>query len=114
MFRLTEEEVNLMVSQNAIPSKQHLGVHLPYVYEDNGKIVSFETALFAHRLSTGSRTDSKDQNCCPDPGSDYVEFEVDESRISIEKKPNTVAREYIIRGDVRLDSETTKFYQIKQ
>jgi ORF6N domain-containing protein len=25
MFQLTEEEVNLMVSQNAIPSKQHLG-----------------------------------------------------------------------------------------
>ena len=24
MFQLTEEEVNLMVSQNAIPSKQHL------------------------------------------------------------------------------------------
>ncbi len=25
MFQLTEEEINLMVSQNAIPSKQHLG-----------------------------------------------------------------------------------------
>ena len=25
MFQLTEEEVDLMVSQNAIPSKQHLG-----------------------------------------------------------------------------------------
>jgi hypothetical protein len=25
MFQITEEEVNLMVSQNAIPSKQHLG-----------------------------------------------------------------------------------------
>jgi len=29
MFQLTEEEVNLMVSQNAIPSKQSLGGYLP-------------------------------------------------------------------------------------
>ena len=27
MFRLTEEETNFMVSQNAIPSKQSLGVY---------------------------------------------------------------------------------------
>ncbi len=31
MFRLTNEEVKIMVSQNAIPSKQHLGGSLPYV-----------------------------------------------------------------------------------
>ena len=36
MFRLTEEEVELMVSQNAIPSKQHLGGHLPYVFTEQG------------------------------------------------------------------------------
>ena len=29
MFQLTDKEVELMVSQNAIPSKQHLGGTLP-------------------------------------------------------------------------------------
>jgi hypothetical protein len=36
MFRLTNEEVEIMVSQNAIPSKQHLGGALPYVYTEYG------------------------------------------------------------------------------
>ncbi len=36
MFQLTEEEVELMVSQNAIPSKQHLGGYLPYVFSEYG------------------------------------------------------------------------------
>ena len=36
MFRLTNEEVEIMVSQNAIPSKQHLGGSLPYVFTEHG------------------------------------------------------------------------------
>ena len=36
MFQLTEDEVNNMVSQNAIPSKQHLGGYLPYVFTEHG------------------------------------------------------------------------------
>jgi hypothetical protein len=36
MFQLTEDEVNSMVSQNAIPSKQHLGGSLPYVFTEYG------------------------------------------------------------------------------
>jgi hypothetical protein len=36
MFQLTEDEVNSMVSQNAIPSKQHLGGALPYVFTEHG------------------------------------------------------------------------------
>jgi hypothetical protein len=36
MFQLTVEEVDLMVSQNAIPSRQHLGGHLPYVFTEHG------------------------------------------------------------------------------
>jgi len=36
MFQLTLDEVELMVSQNAIPSKQHLGGHLPYVFTEPG------------------------------------------------------------------------------
>ena len=36
MFQLTEEEVQTMVSQNAIPSKQHLGGALPYAFTEHG------------------------------------------------------------------------------
>ena len=35
-FQLNDEEVNSMVSQNVIPSKQHLGGHLPYVFNEQG------------------------------------------------------------------------------
>lgn len=36
MFRLSENEVEIMVSQNAIPSKQHLGGALPYAFTEEG------------------------------------------------------------------------------
>jgi hypothetical protein len=36
MFQLTLEEVDAMVSQNAIPSKQSLGGYLPYVFTEQG------------------------------------------------------------------------------
>ena len=36
MFQLTENEADSMVSQNAIPSKQHLGGALPYVFTEYG------------------------------------------------------------------------------
>ncbi len=36
MFQLTESEVDFMVSQNAIPSRQHLGGSLPYVFTEQG------------------------------------------------------------------------------
>jgi len=36
MFKLTNEEAETMVSQNAIPSKQHLGGALPYVFTEYG------------------------------------------------------------------------------
>lgn len=36
MFQLTENEVDYMVSQNAIPSRQHLGGYLPYVFTEQG------------------------------------------------------------------------------
>lgn len=36
MFRLTETETDFMVSQNAIPSKKHLGGALPYVFTEHG------------------------------------------------------------------------------
>ena len=39
MFQLTEEEAGFMVSQNAIPSKKHLGGHLPYVFTEHGVLM---------------------------------------------------------------------------
>ncbi|HAM99264.1 MAG TPA: DNA-binding protein [Marinilabiliales bacterium] len=36
MFQLTQLEVDVMVSQNAIPSKQHLGGTLPYAFTEHG------------------------------------------------------------------------------
>jgi len=36
MFILDENEINMMVSQNAIPSKKHLGGAKPYVFTEQG------------------------------------------------------------------------------
>ena len=36
MFQLTEPETELMVSQFAIPSKQHMGGSLPYAFTEHG------------------------------------------------------------------------------
>jgi len=36
MFKLSKNEINNMVSQNVIPSKQALGGHLPYVFTEQG------------------------------------------------------------------------------
>jgi len=36
MFQLTKNEVDFLVSQNAIPSKKHLGGFLPYVFTEQG------------------------------------------------------------------------------
>ena len=36
MFQLTDTEVDFMLSQNAIPSKQQLGGFLPYVFTEQG------------------------------------------------------------------------------
>lgn len=39
MFQLTEEEVEIMVSQNVIPSRQHLGGALPYAFTEHGVLM---------------------------------------------------------------------------
>ena len=39
MFQLTEGEVEIMVSQNAIPSKQVLGGSLPYAFTEHGVLM---------------------------------------------------------------------------
>lgn len=39
MFQLTAGEVDFMVSQNAIPSKQHLGGFLPFAFTEHGVLM---------------------------------------------------------------------------
>ncbi|MEN8247693.1 MAG: ORF6N domain-containing protein [Bacteroidota bacterium] len=39
MFQLNEKETEVMVSQNAIPSKKHLGGSLPYVFTEHGVLM---------------------------------------------------------------------------
>jgi hypothetical protein len=39
MFQLTEEEIENMVSQNAIPSRKHLGGSLPYAFTEHGVLM---------------------------------------------------------------------------
>lgn len=39
MFQLTESEVKTLVSQNAIPSKKHLGGYLPYAFTEHGVLM---------------------------------------------------------------------------
>lgn len=48
MFQLTKEEVEIMVSQNAIPSKQHLGGSLPYVFTEQG-VAAISSVLTSKR-----------------------------------------------------------------
>jgi hypothetical protein len=36
MFRLTEKEIDFMVSQNATPSKKHMGGAIPMVFTEHG------------------------------------------------------------------------------
>ena len=39
MFQLTQKEVDLMVSQFAIPSKKHLGGYLPLAFTEHGALM---------------------------------------------------------------------------
>jgi hypothetical protein len=39
MFQLSDSEVQIMVSQNAIPSKGHLGGALPYAFTEHGVLM---------------------------------------------------------------------------
>ena len=50
MFRLTENEVDIMVSQNAIPSKQVLGGSLPFVFTEHG-ILQLSNVLKSERAT---------------------------------------------------------------
>ncbi len=49
MFQLTDIEVEFMVSQNAIPSKQHLGGSLPYAFTEQG--ISMLSAVLKSKIA---------------------------------------------------------------
>jgi hypothetical protein len=53
MFQLTHEEADSMVSQNAIPSRKHLGGYRPYVFTEQGvamlsTVLNSERAIFVN------------------------------------------------------------------
>ncbi|MBI5195822.1 MAG: ORF6N domain-containing protein [Nitrospirae bacterium] len=53
MFQLNEREIDSMVSQNAIPSRKHLGGYQPYVFSEQGvamlaTVLNSETAILAN------------------------------------------------------------------
>lgn len=53
MFQLSDDEVDFMVSQNAIPSRKHLGGSLPYVFTEQGvsslsSVLTSKTAVQMH------------------------------------------------------------------
>jgi hypothetical protein len=48
MFQLSESEVEFMVSQNAIPSRKHLGGYLPYAFTEQG-IAALSAVLKSER-----------------------------------------------------------------
>jgi hypothetical protein len=39
MYQLTQQEIEIMVSQNAIPSRGHLGGALPYAFTEHGVLM---------------------------------------------------------------------------
>jgi uncharacterized protein YjcR len=53
MFQLNDQEIESMVSQNAIPSRKHLGGYQPYVFTEQGvamlaTVLNSETAIQAN------------------------------------------------------------------
>lgn len=48
MFQLTDQEVDYMVSQNAIPSRQYLGGSMPYVFTEQG-VAAISSVLTSER-----------------------------------------------------------------
>lgn len=48
MFQLNDQEIDIMVSQNAIPSRKHLGGYQPYVFTEQG-VAMLATVLNSER-----------------------------------------------------------------
>ena len=50
MFQVTNEEVDIKVSQNAIPSRLHFGGSLPYVFTEHG-VLQLANVLKSNRAT---------------------------------------------------------------
>lgn len=48
MFQIDNDEIDILVSQNAIPSKKHLGGSLPYVFTEQG-VATISSILTSER-----------------------------------------------------------------
>jgi hypothetical protein len=55
MFQLTRKEVENMVSQNAIPSLQHLGGYLPYAFTEHGVLMLANVLRSEHAMKLSVR-----------------------------------------------------------
>ncbi len=86
MFRLSDDEVDFMVSQNAIPSRKHLGGSLPYVFTEQGvsslsSVLTSKTAVQMHINIMRAFVNMRrliSQNIIP-----YERFERIEQRLSL-------------------------------
>jgi len=52
MFQLSEKEIDILVSQNAIPSRKQLGGYLPYAFTEHGilmlaNVIKSEKAIYS-------------------------------------------------------------------
>jgi hypothetical protein len=61
MFQLSEKEVDILVSQNAIPSRKHLGGYLPYAFTEHG-ILMLANVIKSERAIKMS---IRNRNICP-------------------------------------------------
>jgi hypothetical protein len=55
MFQLIENEADSLVSQNAIPSKRHLGGHLPYAFTEHGVLMLANVLKSDRAIKVGIR-----------------------------------------------------------
>ena len=53
MFILTEKEIGILVSQNVIPSKKHLGGAFPYAFTEQG--VAMLSSVLKSNIAMGIR-----------------------------------------------------------
>ena len=60
MFQLNDEEVQIMVSQNVIPSTKHLGGHLPYAFTEHGVLMLANVLRSDRAIAVSLRNQEKE------------------------------------------------------
>ena len=48
MLALTEKEIDMVVSQNVIPSRQHLGGSIPFAFSETGVAITLDSNNNVH------------------------------------------------------------------